>query len=586
MRLVLTDERFADIRRGLLPSSQYLTERQWHTIRGLFGIGFNYPQALQGELPASEDQTIPADTDPHIREAFIFHAMLDIAGARGDVLPGGSATLTSPTYRAMRNQNAALRDPTLTTARERTNAFLDAELTYYTHGQYLQKSEEAALLRPLARYARHKRLETPQDFSAVLSDFDSQIDAVQAVLQAELNRSGATRATLAYYAPALLRTISDSAGSAFAMTYYGHLLQEAHIADQEARRAGASGIITVQLGDLVRDIKRGTFDPTQSTIRFRAEGNILVPVPQEPRLVDLEGLPMFRDGGSLRGKRVLFIAEGGGSDGIQATMKAKLFAARYECIPAAIGSVRSGDKELRHTGRAIGQATKEITPRTEAVGGWRFLERIPLESNDQPAPMYIINTSDGETISNDVHALIGETGADVVVGVDTGGDSLYNAPHPHFSAHKETDITPDQDYMVLQSLAEVARASSAGPRPIPMLSTIVAPGVDSPSYAKQNLITGGAARIQYTPAETALIKQTYAGWRMDGSGSEEGRYGKTPLAWLHALDRHTGFQPLKLPRANVTSSTDPWRAFTIITPAMAECVVMDLQRHAEIIRRT
>jgi hypothetical protein len=72
---------------------------------------------------------------------------------------------------------------------------------------------------------------------------------------------------------------------------------------------------------------------------------------------------------------------------------------------------------------------------------------------------------------------------------------------------------------------------------------------------------------------------------MDGSGSEEGRYGKTPLALLHALRGNTGLQLLELPVANVTSDNDPWRTFMIITPAMAGIVLMDLRRHFRAIER-
>jgi hypothetical protein len=72
---------------------------------------------------------------------------------------------------------------------------------------------------------------------------------------------------------------------------------------------------------------------------------------------------------------------------------------------------------------------------------------------------------------------------------------------------------------------------------------------------------------------------------MDGSGSEEGRYGKTPLAWLASLRGEFGFQRLDLPRANVLSNTNPWRAFASITPAMAGIVLTTMSRHAAVIRR-
>lgn len=591
LRMLLGDPQYADARRALLPGANLLTPRQWRIVRDTLTIPFNYPQALQGEAPSSEEHAIGDDVDPVVRDAFIFHAVLDIAGALGDRMPGGSATITSPTFRAMKNLNSALRDPDLSSASERNEAFLDAELAHFTGRQAPAEPAERARMHTLARYARHMRLETPAQFSAMEADFNSLSSAAQAILETELNRSDTTRATLAYYAPALMKALTAKHGSQYAMMYYAHILQEAHIADHKARRAGATGILTVQLGDLVRSIRKGEFDARESTIRFDTEGNNLLPSIQKPRLENLDQVPEYQGGESLRGKRVIFVGEGGGSDGIQAAMLAGLFEARYGCTPVAVASVRSDNpsqkekKTLAHTGANIGQATKQVTGDTEAVGGWRFLEKIPVE-NGQTTPMYVVLSSDSAIVQNDIEALVAATGADIVVGVDTGGDSLFRTVHPHFSAHLETDITPDQDYEVIQGLREVAKASERKGRPLTVLSAIVAPGVDSPSYAHEVLAEADAEKVTFTPDEIDRISATYADWRMDGTGSEEGRYGKTPLAWLHALHGRTGVQPLDLPRRNVTSVNNPWRAFTIITPAMAGVVMMDLEKHAEAISRT
>jgi hypothetical protein len=183
-------------------------------------------------------------------------------------------------------------------------------------------------------------------------------------------------------------------------------------------------------------------------------------------------------------------------------------------------------------------------------------------------------------VQSDIAALLQQTGAEAVIGVDTGGDSLFRTEHAHFSAHLPTDITPDHDYNVLQGLAGLAEMHD-----VPVMSIIVAPGVDTPPYAREMLDTIGAERLPLNDRDVVAIQESYARWGMDGSGSEQGRYGKTPLAWLHALAGRTGMQRLDLPRANATSTTNPWRAFTVITRSMAGVVVSDLRRHFAAIRR-
>ncbi|HEX3568494.1 MAG TPA: hypothetical protein VHT70_02340, partial [Candidatus Saccharimonadales bacterium] len=303
----------------------------------------------------------------------------------------------------------------------------------------------------------------------------------------------------------------------------------------------------------------------------------------QPRALSLDridDMPEFNGGEQLRGKRLLVVGEGGGSDGIQAAMTGRLLAQKYGAELAAIGSIRGADRRVAQAGRHIGRVTQEITADTTPVGDWRFLENIPLE-DDPVTPLFLVASDDPAIVQHDVEALLRATGADAIVGVDTGGDSLYRALHPSFSAHLPTDITPDHDYNSLQALDGVAAAHPS----MPVLSTIVAPGVDSPQYAREVLAEINAQRIPLNPADVTSITETYERWRMDGTGSEEGRYGKTPFSFLHALKGNFGFQFLPLPSANLTSLSNPWRAFTTITPAMGNIVVSDLRRHFDAVKR-
>ena len=268
---------------------------------------------------------------------------------------------------------------------------------------------------------------------------------------------------------------------------------------------------------------------------------------------------------------------GGGSDGIQAAMLSKLHQQHHAVQPTAIVSVRNfaadNNKQLAHTGRQISDATVEITEETTKVGDWRFLEDI-IAKDETIAPVYLLNSIEPEQIAHDLQLLIRETGADAICGIDTGGDVLYRAN----TAIDPTTSSPDQDYAVLTALHIIKAAAEADGAPLDVFTAIVAPGVDTPPYANDMLARSNAQRYLLQPDDTTTITRTYATWRMDGSASEEGLYGKTPLAWIAALTGKHGLQPLALPRANATSTHNPWRIFMNIHPSTASVVMMQAER--------
>jgi hypothetical protein len=504
-------------------------------------------------------------------------AKFDIFGAAGHINQEVSLTATTATFRRMENLDEVWVDPNFETAEAQNNAFLDREIAHFMGPVKSKTPQEQAELRTLARLECQYRIEDKQSFDELRAAVDAQQPVVKAILHTEVNRPH--RATLGYYLPKLNKTLAEREGLEFALTFQAHVMQEAHIADIEARREGLPGIATVQLGGLIRAIETGEFNPRQQTIRFSPENGAFVGTPRVPSLETLDGIPEFTEGEALRGKRIILVGEGGGSDGIQAALTGELLAAKYGCEVAAVVSCRNEARQVANTGWETG-TIKQITPGTTAVGDWRFLEKIPLEGNN-PAPMHILNSSDPFEISRDIRALIHATDADLVIGVDTGGDSLYATPHAGFSARREMDVTPDHDYNTIRGLAQLAKEMDD----VSFMSVIAWPGLDAPPYARQQMDEIGAGQIPLSDAEKALALRRYAEWRLDGSGNEEGRYGKTPLAGQLALKGKTGLQALDLPRRNVTSNTDPWRAFAAITPAMGGIVCMDLKKHFAAIDR-
>lgn len=576
---LVTDPARTHARQRYMPSFDLLSPSGQRLLVGVASLRTNYPQSLQGEAPAATLEDFHNESDQHIKMLDILKAKFDIFGAAGHVDPNVSLTATSATIRRMNNLDASLLRNDLATPEDRNNAFLDAELAYFLRGAEPEDDDQRTALRALARLECALRITDHDAFDALHHTFTTLPAVSKTVLTHELNRS--SRTTLAYYSPVLLNVLSAREGQAFALEYFAHILQEAHIADQKARRDGLTGIAVVHVEDLVQGIKAEAYNPRSTSVRFIPKEGALIAEPQEPTIRDIEGLPEFAGGERLRGKRVLFVGEGGGSDGIQAAMLSRLFADKYGCETAAVVSTRNSERTMTGTEEHLGHAIKRITPNTAAVGDWRFLENIPLE-DDPVTPVYILNSTDEQVVAHDVEALIAHTGADTVIGVDTGGDSLFRGEHPSFSAHLPSDITPDNDYNVIKGLATV---SARNPQ-VNVLSAIVAPGVDSPKYGREMLDTIQAQSVPLTAKDTAVIQRTYAGWRMDGRGSEEGRYGKTPFAWLHALAGRIGLQHLDLPKAMVTSVTNPWRAYMVVTPAMAAIVIADMEKHFSAIRRT
>lgn len=574
--LLLSSDQYADQRAALLPTFESLDSQTQEQIRGVFGVRLNFGQFLQAEAPAVALAGLPEETQEPVRSMYVMHAMLDIAGVTGHINPDSSMVLTSPTYRSMKAANAALTNPGLTTDSERYDYYLA-----YRAEQLGVSSEglsEHGDLKAKVRLACMLRYDSGEQFSALSEAYGTLTEPVKAILEAELARDGERdRTTLPYYGPAMLKALTDKEDMASSLTFFAHVLQEAHIADKDARAAGETGVVTAELGELTRGINQGTLDLAHAEVRFVKHGNVLVPSVVEPNPIQIENLPTFEPGENLREKRVIFVGMGGGSDGIQAAMLSKLFQEKYGSQTAAIVSVRSNDKPLVNAGRQVGEKMVEITSATQAEGGWRFLENIPAEGGGIEAPVFVLNSADTEIVQADLSTLAKDANADVIIGVDTGGDSLYSDAA---SSQDQVVTTPDQDHAVLVAIGNLPKEVVGE-----TYSVVVAPGVDSPANASEVLKVAGANQMQLTHEDAQLVKDTYAQWRMDGSASEEGRYGKTPFAWLAALEGKQGLTVINLPRTNVVSSTNPWRTFINAAPAMQSVLIMSAANHkAAVIR--
>ena len=565
-------------RAELLPSFDLFDPTNQQAICDVLNIKLNLGQFIQAEAPAGALKESLEIQEP-TRSLYIMHALLDIAGAAGQVNPESSLILTSSMYNQMIAAISTLTDPSLTPEEvyqhylgKRASRFgiASADIDDLIHNKLY--CEE-----PCVRLACMLRYDTPEEFQTLMNAFRGLPEPVQEILHAELTRTGYhDRATLPYYGPALLKGLTDYNDLPTTLTYFAHVLQEALIADKDARKAGETGVITADLSSIAQAANQGKLDPRQDELRFHHSGEMLIAERRQIPSIQVNHLPTF-DRDKFYGKRVLYIGMGGGSDGIQAAMLSKL-QQDTGATPVAIVSVRADTKPLAHTGRSIGQAIVEITPQTTKIGNWRFLEDI-IAKDDYVATVYLLNSTKPEMIALDIQALIYEPRAYTIIGVDTGGDVLYRA-------NTEVDSvtsTPDQDYAVLTALHELNK--STGNSSLDIYTAIVAPGVDTPDYANEILESSRAQRIGVTPDDIDAINETYAHWRMDGSASEEGLYGKTPLAWLAALNGRYGLQSLALPKSNAVSTHNPWRIFMNIRPSTASIVVAKADRLYKVVSK-
>jgi hypothetical protein len=62
-------------------------------------------------------------------------------------------------------------------------------------------------------------------------------------------------------------------------------------------------------------------------------------------------------------------------------------------------------------------------------------------------------------------------------------------------------------------------------------------------------------------------------------GSNDSRYGKTPLAWQKALQDKFGFQEVDLPTKVVLDKNNPWKPFIHTQPSTKGMFFMDIENH-------
>lgn len=546
---------------------------QQKMIRGL-KPKFNIGQFIQGEnLPASLSGLKGLDKES--LDFYLLHAIADIGGAAGHVNWQGSIVMTNPTYEGFKAGVKAIEG--LATGRSEIdvyNAFLEAKGRPFNLN--IASNEDRAIARLIAML----RIADMPGFSRLKTVFDSLPTNAKAILTKELNVNGVNDGfgTLLYYSPALLANalggaknsnISNEAALEAGLLTLARLYQDARVLIKGRQGNGVFTVLISKIAELAKTPNDLLIKPIEIEM-VGQDGEAKV---ANRTTIDSSKFSQLNSLANIPGKTVAVIGIGGGSDGIQAAQLGLLLRTVGKDVKF-IGSVRTDKTGSQGSNNQVGENRTISNHGGEVVNGvfrvlqnstgsGRFLENIPADQ----IPMYLILDRQNNTLHSQFQNLLSSLGGvDTLIALDTGGDALF----PVVSGEQNQGrATPDQDLRVISTLKDVPVANK--------LSVIVAAGVDSPLNAQEILQAAGARYYALSDSEARGVMRNYQTWEMDGTN--ENRFGKTPLAWQLALTNQLGLQVMPLPTRVVIDGRNPWNPFVIIQDSMKGLFIMDLPHH-------
>jgi hypothetical protein len=546
---------------------------QQKMIRGL-KPKFNIGQFIQAEnLPASLSGLKGLDKES--LDFYLLHAIADIGGAAGHVNWQGSVVMTNPTYEGFKAGVKAIEGLARGNSEvEVYNEFLEAKGRAFNLD--IGKKEERAIARLVAML----RISDMAGFIRLKTVFASLPTNAKAILTKELNVNGTNDGfgTLLYYSPALLANavggaknsnISSEVALEAGLLTLARLYQDARLLIKSRQGNGVFTVLISKIAEMAKNPNDLLFKPIEiDMVGQDGEAKIA-----ERPMIDASKFSHLNSLANIPGKTVAVIGIGGGSDGIQAAQLGLLLRSVGKNVKF-IGSVRTdktgsqGSNNQVGENRTISDHGGEVTSGVFRVlptstGSGRFLENIPADQ----IPTYLILDRQNNTLASQFQNLLTSLGGvDTLIALDTGGDALF----PTVSGeHNQGRATPDQDLRVITTLKDIPVSNK--------LSIIVAAGVDSPLNAQQILQAAAAQYYALSDAEAGRVMRNYQVWGMDGTN--ENRFGKTPLAWQLAITNQLGLQVMPLPTRVVVDGKNPWNPFVIIQNSMKGFFIMGLQNH-------
>ncbi len=552
---------------------------------------FSLPQFIQGENVAGSLPPLAKlnETDFYFH---LLHAVFDLAGAAGHVNPDGSVVMTEVTYAGVES------------ALEKLNLLRQGVAPAEVYTSFMKARAQKLEIDTTAndwlistRLSLLFRATGPTEVKLVKEVFASLPVNARAIIEKELSAYGIDDgfSVLVYYAPALIANLrgafkqanianSDKEALELGLITLARIFQESRV---YLKKRSGSGVFTVNIESIAAAAGKDFSQLRTKNIKLKAVGLGSSAELVEKTAIDAAIFPKLADLRNLPGKRIAVVGIGGGSDGIQAAMLGKLFEAQGKDV-ACVVSVRTSTTGSQGGKTAIGSArtvqnhggfvngdTGVVRIKSDSTGEGRFVENIPAEEKKVFLVLDPDETSDPilrrQTIMSRIQSALAESGGvDAIYAVDTGGDALYSAS----TGLDGAKATPDQDLRVLAALHGLSSKYQ-------VMSVEIAAGVDSPKNAETVLTAAKAQYYEPTTTESAGILDQYIAWRMDGTDEE--RYGKTPLAWQAALRGQFGMQVLPLPTRIVIDPKNPWITIFRIDPSMRGIFFMNIEDHLKAI---
>ncbi len=584
-------------------------QKDWITDGLLMGSGLNVGQFAQAEnLPASLNAVKVLAGKPEAFEFKFIELLLDVAGAQGHMDSGGAKVMMEPVYRNFVLARKALLEviegKSVRAAYDQI--LIEKNKLLVSKGMAsldVNKKQDRALLR-LLTLSRTTSLEQAQELQTVFHELPAN---AKEILISELNVDATDDGwgILPYYGPAFIVNAVGSLSKtpfgskeAFRTVFLSlaRVFQEGRILLKGRER---SDVLTINIEALAKYTLTDEYkaDPNsllnQEYELFRhGEDDNQYGVKLAPlSVIDTTKLKQMKNLKAYQGKRVLVVGIGGGSDAVQAALFAQMLEVEGAQVRGVVSvrTTKMGSQGV--TGQLGGQRefknVEEVRPNllkinSASTGSGRTLE--PLLAEHFPETYILLDDTTHSLRDGLIHTLnvfgakLGyatkDCELDAVILVDTGGDSLYKMTS--VDGHSSSKTTPDQDLRVLTA---VDGLKSLG-YPIDFVSAVIAAGVDTPPYAQQVLEAAQASYYSLTAQQALNVQQQYVAWEMDGTN--DARYGKTPLAWQAALRGEVGVTVVPLPTRVVLDHANPWNPF--IRVPVPGIFFMNLEGHVKAIK--
>lgn len=594
----------SDARDQLLPTLAALhkiSERSYDMVVKVLTIDANYSQLLQGEAPAGAMDTLMGaleaeDMDEQIRDLYFLHAKLDTAGVRGDVQQAGTTIFDRETYQDTVDLEEAITSMDIDDNPDsRYHAYLrrrgerlgvDFDNLRFKDPQHhkLQLTRHRAYA--LVRLAIMQRMHSGEAFSKLVDQFYKEEEAVQAIYDVELNKTGIhDKAVLHIYSPATLRALADNPATAKKyLTTYATLLHEACLADAQ-KNHNDTRLVYADLHEFAEMLNsRG--QTIGSPIRFEPEISsdgsvIIVPKTREIAFATIDELGEYAAGReTFEGQRTLLVAANSGADRPHARIIAQLFAEKYGANVIGLATIHQPGND---------RAPKGYMSNTPGALPHGSYVAIPSEEAQEPTQHTIALTtvldsysleSGVDNILTGLRRICQEQGIERVIHVDPGGDSLRHAgDYEGLPPYLRTV----QDHAVMQALHALSKGRRGQPEGIPSHTVSLGPSLYAHKDAKEELLVPAGAK--YLPLLDDEKQSLIRWFELNGMlNSRQSTFSTTAALFAKAARDRLGVRSLHLPGKLAIDPIFPRRLFWPVYRSSGEIIIFETDKFYDLHR--